>query len=204
MYHLGALSMRLNPARLLAVACALVVLGGATAARAAVETDFDDDGVVNTVTLEWGARPYIRIASANSREPVVLPLKERVSSIVAIDVDHDGLTDLAATKRRGLLLFWRNHGNGRFTPWQRAARPRAPTHLSVTPPGPGFHSHQTPGRIEIEGVTGQDDHDDALATVRSLDRPTLTGSRLVFIRCVAPDDADSRTLGSRAPPSTFD
>src|SRR5262245_41803477 len=112
-----------NRARLLAVACALMVLGGITPAWAAIETDFDDDGVINTVTLVSGASPYIRIASEDMREPVVLRLKERVSSIVAIDVDHDGLTDLAATKRRG-LMFWRNHGKGHFTPWQRTARPR--------------------------------------------------------------------------------
>jgi hypothetical protein len=195
--------MLLNRARLLAVAFAFMVLGGVIPARAAVETDFDDDGVINTVTLVSGARPYIRIASEGLREPVVLPLKERVSSIVAIDVDHDGLTDLAATKRRG-LLFWRNHGNGRFTPWQRAARPRAPTHLTVTPPGPGFHPHNAPGRAEIEGVSGQDDHDDALSSVGPLSQPTLTGSRLVFVRCAALADAVSPRLGSRAPPSSLD
>jgi hypothetical protein len=200
MYHLIQLfTMLLSRARLLAAACALLIWGAVTPALAALQTDFDDDGVINTVTLVTGVRPYIRIAAPGTHEPLVLPLKERVSSIVAIDVDHDGLTDLAATKRRG-LIFWKNQGKGRFTLWHRTVRPRAPAHLTLTPLGPGVHPDDAAGRTEIEGAAGQDDHESAPLSARSVGQPTLTGSELFLARPSLPDDAATRSQGSRAPP----
>jgi len=192
--------MRPTRARLLALACIFLLGGSVSPAFAALHIDFDGDGTVDTVSLVSGERPYIRIAFPGAREPLVLPLKERVSSVVAIDVDHDGLTDLAATKRRGLIL-WKNHGKGRFTPWHRAVRPRVPMPSTVASAGQGLHPHHTTDRIDIEGAGGQDEHGSAPAAARSVWQPTLAATDLFLPRSSLPDDVSSLASGSRAPPS---
>lgn len=82
-------------------------------ADAAVLADFSDDGLPDRVQLHTGAehRVVVRIAGLVPQE---LRVHDRLLSIVAIDVNHDGRLDLGAWSERRGLLIWLNRGHGHF------------------------------------------------------------------------------------------
>ena len=129
-------------------------------ARASIAADFNGDGVLDAVVLPRPPETNIVIQLSGS-SPQVLKLTERIFSIVAADIDHDGDLDLGTLSERRGLRFWLNKlnkkGHSRFSVLKRHHGPRGfhlsrPDRASVTEPGDD-------APIAAGGQTGQPDAD---------------------------------------------
>ncbi len=103
-------------------------------ARAAVHADFNHDGVPDGVQVSpTETRVVVRVSG---RQPQVLQtqllrLRDRLISIVAFDIDHDGHLDLGAVSERRRLFIWLNNGGkGRFTLLKKKHVARTQRHFS--------------------------------------------------------------------------
>ena len=84
-------------------------------ARAAVLADFNNDGIADRVQVSPSSDQRLVVRVSGS-VPQVLRLRDRLISVVAVDIDHDGVLDLGAlSERRGLLIWLNKGGHGRFT-----------------------------------------------------------------------------------------
>jgi hypothetical protein len=130
---------------------AAVCLLSAPAQAAAVDVDFNGDGIPDRIVLPRLPETNIVVRISGSR-PLILKSPDHIVSIVATDVDHDGDVDLTAlSERRGVLVWLNQGGRGRLkaltaltrTPHRRtfllgdlrprATRPRPSSDRPVTP-----------------------------------------------------------------------
>src|SRR6185503_21185083 len=94
-----------------ALAVAWLVPGRASAA---VIADFNGDGISDSVELSPAASGRVVVRVSGSRVQV-LDLSERVISLVAADVDHDGDSDLGIlSEHRGVGIWLNADGSGHF------------------------------------------------------------------------------------------
>jgi hypothetical protein len=135
----------LTRARAAIVGCTIWLCGLASPAHAAVVADFDGDGILDTATVVATAHVKICLSISGIDAPLVVALKERPSSLVAADVDRDGLIDLAGISAHHGLFVLRNRDGYRFTrvrahrrhPLVETALKGDPRRLQDTPVGDG-------------------------------------------------------------------
>ena len=105
--------------RVVSAAAALCLL--AAPAEAALEADFNGDGVLDHVVLPHPPDTNI-VVRVSGGAPQVLKFYDRIISIVATDVNHDGEIDLSALSERRGVFIWLNKGkaaNGRLKTLKR-------------------------------------------------------------------------------------
>ena len=95
--------------RVVSAVAALCLL--ASPADAAIEADFNGDGVLDRIVLPRPPETNI-VVRLSGGAPQVLKLYDRVISIVATDIDHDGEVDLSALSERRGVFVWLNKGKG--------------------------------------------------------------------------------------------
>jgi hypothetical protein len=83
----------------------------ASPADAAIDADFNGDGVLDRIVLPRPPETNI-VVRLSGGAPQVLKLSDRVISIVATDIDHDGEIDLSALSERRGVFIWLNKGKG--------------------------------------------------------------------------------------------
>jgi hypothetical protein len=93
--------------RTLSAAAALCLL--ASPADAAIEADFNGDGVLDRVVLSRPPESSI-VVRVSGGVPQLLTTHDRIISIVAADVNHDGAIDLSALSERRGVFVWLNKG----------------------------------------------------------------------------------------------
>ena len=98
---------------------AAVVCFAATPARAAINADFNGDGVPDRIVLPRPPETNI-VVRISGAAPQVLKFPGHLLSIVAADVDHDGRLDLSAlSEHRGVFVWLNKGGHGRFKALKR-------------------------------------------------------------------------------------
>jgi len=105
--------------RTLSVAAAVCLL--ASPADAAIDADFNGDGVLDRVVLSHAPENHI-VVRLSGGAPQILTTYDRIVSIVAADVNHDGEIDLSALSERRGVFVWLNKGkasNGHFRALKR-------------------------------------------------------------------------------------
>jgi hypothetical protein len=95
--------------RVVSAAAALCLL--ASPAEAAIEADFNGDGVLDRIVLPHTPETNI-VVRLSGGAPQVLKLYDRIIAIVATDLNHDGEIDLSALSERKGVSIWLNHGKG--------------------------------------------------------------------------------------------
>lgn len=93
--------------RTLSVAAAVCLL--AAPADAAIDADFNGDGVLDRIVLPRPPETSIVVRLSGSA-PQILNTYDRIVSIVAADVNHDGEIDLSALSERRGVFVWLNKG----------------------------------------------------------------------------------------------
>ena len=96
-------------ARTLSAAAAVCLL--ASPADAAIEADFNGDGVLDRIVLARPPETQIVVRVSGS-VPQILKTYDRIVSIVAADVNHDGAIDLSVLSERRGVFVWLNKGKG--------------------------------------------------------------------------------------------
>jgi hypothetical protein len=187
--------------RTLSAAVALCLL--ASPADAAVEADFNGDGLVDRIVLPRPPDTNIVVRFSNAA-PQILKLHDRIISIVATDINHDGEIDLSALSERHGVFVWLNKGkrsHGHLKAVKRKHHHPGGFSLSTRGPlasapgssadGPAANSSQD-DRDADHDDRATDDHDPRPST----ELPSLTIPRLT--------DARGLASPSRAPPSALD
>jgi hypothetical protein len=93
--------------RTLSVAAAVCLM--ASPADAAIDADFNGDGVLDRVVLSRPPETSI-VVRLSGGAPQILTTYDRIVSIVAADVNHDGEIDLSALSERRGVFVWLNKG----------------------------------------------------------------------------------------------
>lgn len=174
----------------------------ASSADAAIDADFNGDGVLDRVVLPRPPETNI-VVRLSGGPPQVLKFHDQVISIVATDIDHDGKIDLSALSERRGVFIWLNKGqptNGHLKALKRRRHNRG---FSLSSRGPlaSAPESSTDGPV----ATGtQDDRDRSAYHLRLTyelnERPALhKPSSLIPTLPDAPDG----TSPSRAPPSAL-
>ncbi len=165
-------------------------------ASAAVIADFNGDGISDSVELSplSSGRVVVRVSGSRVQ---VLDLSERVISLVAADVDHDGDSDLGIlSEHRGVGIWLNADGSGHF-----AAHNWRHRHRHV-----GFQL--SPSRSvsdpDDEGPRAQCGADGPGQTIHLMGRytiraPCLAQSNVTSLRAHTPQTSGS-SHASRAPP----
>jgi hypothetical protein len=174
----------------------------ASPADAAVEADFNGDGLIDRVVLPRPPDTNIVVRLSNGT-PQVLKFYDRIISIVATDINHDGEIDLSALSEHRGVFVWLNKGKARHGRLKALKRKHHhPGGFSLSTRGP---LASAPGSsADGPAATGsQDDRDadhDERATPDHDPRPSPDPPSLVV-----PQLTDARGVASpsRAPPSAY-
>jgi hypothetical protein len=172
-------------------------------ADAAVEADFNGDGLVDRVVLPRPPDTNIVIRLSNGA-PQVLKFYDRIISIVATDINHDGEIDLSALSERRGVFVWLNKGkasHGRLKALQR--KHHRPGGFSLSTRGP---LASAPGSSpDGPAATGSPDDRDADHDERAThEHDPRAGTALPFFVVPPLTDARGAASPSRAPPSAHD
>ena len=92
--------------------------------------DFNRDGLADCGTiLRVHNSTIIAVSLSGENRTRRIRVEERLAGVVAVDVDHDGNTDLLALDDHLRVLVWLNNGKGRFVRRDPASRrnPTGPT-----------------------------------------------------------------------------
>jgi hypothetical protein len=189
--------------RSIAAAGLLLLCGLIAPALAGVRADFNRDGVLDSATIVSGAQPHILVTlSGTDRHVLLLPLKEDLLSLVAADLDHDGLTDLAGVTKQTGVLVWKNRGGQRFSGRQHALDRRARGGFAVASGRHGLSPDPfSPDSLDPAAATG-DDHQRLVPPIAGglLNPVSLTSSQVRAADRFLPDALFSRSAAARAPP----
>jgi hypothetical protein len=177
----------------LVVQLALSVCILAAPARAATLADFNGDGLPDPVTAASApSRIFVKVSGLDTQ---VLHVADRILTVVAADVDHDGRLDLSTFSVRRGLSVWLNRG-GHFVRARRAHPLRGTT---VERPGPLASPAGSTNRFPSAPAFGdanqfaQTPHVYRVAPLPARAASVPIGNRFVTIDW-------SRVLRSRAPP----
>jgi hypothetical protein len=187
--------------RALSAAVAVCLL--ASPSDAAVEADFNGDGLVDRVVLPRPPDTNIVVRLSNGA-PQVLKFHDRIISIVATDINHDGEVDLGALSERHGVFVWLNKGktsHGRLKALKR--KHHLPRGFSLNKRGPLASAPGSSPDGPAANASQDDrdaDHDEHAADVDH-QRPSMEVPSLVVPRLT---DARGVASPSRAPPSAHD
>ena len=172
----------------------------AAPARAALDADFNGDGILDRIVLPHPPQTHI-VVRLSGGVPQVLNFHDRIISVVAADVDHDGNLDIGTLSERRGVLIWLNKGQGPHGHFKALERRHRTGRFS-------FNTHgalaSAPGSsADGPAATATDDDQDRLAhadhiTYDVSDRPTLEHRNPTVP--TLPDDRGSGSP-SRAPPA---
>jgi hypothetical protein len=186
--------------RALIAFCLFAATGWFAPASAAVRADFNGDGILDTATLEPGSRPAILITLSGQGPSLLLILRERPVTLIAADLDHDGLMDLAGVSRHSGLLFWKNHGDNRFTRVRRPVRGKPQSTPLLLTAAPGLQAPTDPDGELTLAVSNHEDHSGALHADDRAGPPAIASTRVGPASFRVPQHLSTQSTSSRAPP----
>lgn len=148
--------------RVVSAVAALCLL--AAPAEAALEADFNGDGVLDHVVLPHPPDTNI-VVRVSGGAPQVLKFYDRIISIVATDVNHDGEIDLSALSERRGVFIWLNKGkaaNGHLKTLKRKHHRRGFSLNTGGPlasaPGSTSSTSNAAGASDDRGRAAHDEH----------------------------------------------
>ena len=177
----------------LAIAAVCLVPGRASAA---VTADFNGDGIADSVELSPSSSGRVVVRVSGGRVQV-LDLAERVISLVAADVDHDGDSDLGIlSEHRGVRIWLNADGSGHFAAHEKQRRHRRVVFQLA--PSRSVSDHDDEGARAQSGPDGPGRilHLMGRYTIRA---PSLAQSNVTWLRAHTPQTFGS-PYASRAPP----
>src|SRR5262245_5039026 len=119
--------------RVMSVAAAVCLLG--SPAAAAIDADFNGDGVIDRVVLPRPPETHI-VVHFSAGPSQILRFYDRVISIVATYIDHDGAIDLGALSERRGVFIWLNKGKASHGRLKALKRKHHRGGFSLTTRGP--------------------------------------------------------------------
>jgi len=178
---------------------AAAVCSFAANVQAAIDVDFNGEGVIDRVVLP---RPHetnivVRLSGA---APQVLRLHDRIIAIVATDINHDGEIDLSALSERRGVFIWLNKGKAGHGHLKAVKRHHRPVQFSLNTRGPLASAPSSAS--EGPAAAGPDDDRDWLAEpepVTTEFNPRLTLECRSQIAAMVSDNHGG-VCSSRAPP----
>ena len=187
--------------RAMSVAAAVCLFG--SPAEAAIDADFNGDGVIDRVVLPKPPETNIVVRFSHGA-PQVLKFYDRIISIVAADLNHDGEIDIGALSERRGVFIWLNKGkagHGRLKALKRHHRSGG---FSLTTRGP-LASAPESSPDGPAGTSTQDDRDRSASHDRITHEFTPRFATTLLSPLVPPlPDAHGVRSPSRAPPSGLD
>jgi hypothetical protein len=187
--------------RALSAAVTLCLL--ASPADAAVEADFNGDGLVDRVVLPRPPDTNIVVRLSNAA-PQVLKFYDRIIAIVATDINHDGEIDLSALSERHGVFVWLNKGktsHGRLKALKRKHHHPGGYSLSTRGPLASAPGSSADGPAAYSSQDDRDAEHDDRASGDHDRRPSTELPALIIPRLT---DARNVASPSRAPPSAHD
>jgi len=165
-------------------------------ASASVIADFNADGIADTVELPpFSPGPVIVRVSGGRVQ--VLDLSERVISLVAADLDHDGDSDLGIlSEHRGLRIWLNADGSGHFSAHNLRDHHGRPGFQLAPSRSVSDRDDDGPRAQYGTDGPGQTVHLMGRYTIRA---PCLAQSNVSCLRAHAPQTSGS-SHASRAPP----
>ena len=184
--------------RVLSVTAAVCLLG--SPAEAAIDVNLNGDGVIDRVVLPKQPDTNI-VVRFSTGAPQVLKFYDRIISIVATDINHDGQIDIGALSERRGVFIWLNKGkagNGRLKALKRRHHRGG---FSLTTRGPLASAPES--SPDGPAATGsQDDRDRPASHERITHQYTRQAISALPSPLVPPmPDARGVRSPSRAPPS---
>jgi hypothetical protein len=185
--------------RALSVAAALCLFG--SPAAAAIDADFNGDGVIDRVVLPKPPDTNILVHFSHGA-PQILKFHDRIISIVATDINHDGEIDIGALSERRGIFIWLNKGKAGHGRLKTLKRRHHRGGFSLTTRGPLASAPGSP----VDGPAATGPQDDRSACH---DRITPEFTQEVAATLPSPlapplPDAHGVRSPSRAPPSGHD
>jgi hypothetical protein len=185
----------------LSVTTAVCLLG--SPAEAAIEVDFNGDGVIDRVVLPKPPDTNI-VVRFSAGAPQILKFHDRIISIVTTDINHDGEIDIGALSERHGVFIWLNKGKASHGRLKALKRRHHRGGFSLTTRGPLASAPES--SPDGPSATGsQDDRDQSASHERithefsQYDVGTLPSAPFPPL----PDPHGVRSP-SRAPPSGHD
>jgi FG-GAP-like repeat len=143
--------------RTLSVAATVCLL--ASPADAAIDADFNGDGVLDRVVLPRPPETRIVVRLSGSA-PQILTTYDRIVSIVAADINHDGEIDLSALSERRGVFVWLNKGKASNGHLRALKRKHHRGGFALSTGGP-LASAPESARERPAATSSQDDRDPA-------------------------------------------
>jgi len=185
----------------MSVAAALCLLG--SPAEAAIDADFNGDGVLDRVVLPRPPETHI-VVHFSAGPPQILRFYDRVISVVAADIDHDGAIDLGALSERRGVFIWLNKGKASHGRLKALKRKQHRGGFSLTTRGP-LASAPESSPDGLAATSTQDDRDRS-ANHDDISHEFTQHPSSVLPSLLAPPlvDRQNDRSPSRAPPSGLD
>jgi hypothetical protein len=185
--------------RALSVAAAVCLLG--SPAAAAIDADFNADGVIDRVVLPKPPNTNILVHFSHGA-PQVLKFYDRIISIVATDINHDGEIDIGALSERRGVFIWLNKGKAGKGRLRVLKRRHHRGGFSLTTRGP--LASAPPSSLDGPAATGpQDDRSACHDCIIHELTPEVAATLPSPLAPPLPDAHGVRSP-SRAPPSGLD
>lgn len=185
--------------RALSVAATVCVLG--SPAEAGIDADFNGDGVIDRVVLPKPPDTNILVHFSHGA-PQVLKFYDRIISIVATDINHDGEIDIGALSERRGVFIWLNKGKAGHGRLKALKRRHHPGGFSLTTRGPLASAPAA----ALDGPAATSTQDDRSACHNRITHEFTQQAASTLPSPQAPPlpDAHGARSPARAPPSGLD
>ena len=185
--------------RALSVVAAFCLLG--SPAAAAIDADFNGDGVIDRVVLPKPPDTNILVHFSHGA-PQVLKFYDRIISIVATDINHDGEIDIGALSERRGVFIWLNKGKAGHGRLKALKRRHHRDGFSLTTRGPLASAPQS----SLDGPAATGPQDDRSACDDCVTHEFTREVAATLPSALAPPlpDAHGVRSPSRAPPPGLD
>ena len=171
----------------------------ASPAAAAIDADFNGDGVLDRVVLPHPSQTHIEVRVSGAA-PQILKIYDRIVAVVATDIDHDGAIDLSALSERRGVFVWLNKGKAGRGHLKAIQRKHHPGGFSLSTRGP-LASAPEPSP---DGPAATGTQDDRSALYERITHDLGHRPAVDLLSASVPSLPDDRggVSGSRAPPTT--
>lgn len=185
--------------RAMSVAAAVCLLG--SPAEAAIDADFNGDGVIDRVVLPKPPETNIIVRFTHGA-PQVLKFYDRIISIVATDINHDGEIDIGALSERRGVFIWLNKGKAGHGRLKALKRQHHHGGFSLSTRGPLASAPES----SPDGLVAMGPQNDRSASHDRLTHEFTHHVASTLPSALVPPLPDAHGVGSpsRAPPSGLD